>query len=143
MRRRLATVKHLPFPYRRRPLSPPGLSSREVRPAGKPASVSLNWSCGDGGLEEVSSSTGRRTDSGTPSRLCSRSAFIRWLKLQQQPLSLNSPKHSDLPALASCSASKMSAGRYQRAMQRFSSALQAGGLGTWLRKPPALHNFSM
>uniref|UniRef100_A0A3Q1G703 Adenosine deaminase RNA specific B2 (inactive) n=1 Tax=Acanthochromis polyacanthus TaxID=80966 RepID=A0A3Q1G703_9TELE len=133
MRRRLATVKHLPFPYRRRPLSPPGLSSREVRPAGKPASVSLNWSCGDGGLEEVSSSTGRRTDSGTPSRLCSRSAFIRWLKLQQQAS----------PALASCSASKMSAGRYQRAMQRFSSALQAGGLGTWLRKPPALHNFSM
>uniref|UniRef100_A0A3Q1G214 Adenosine deaminase RNA specific B2 (inactive) n=1 Tax=Acanthochromis polyacanthus TaxID=80966 RepID=A0A3Q1G214_9TELE len=137
MRRRLATVKHLPFPYRRRPLSPPGLSSREVRPAGKPASVSLNWSCGDGGLEEVSSSTGRRTDSGTPSRLCSRSAFIRWLKLQQQASRL---KHT---ALASCSASKMSAGRYQRAMQRFSSALQAGGLGTWLRKPPALHNFSM
>uniref|UniRef100_A0A3Q1EQ03 Adenosine deaminase RNA specific B2 (inactive) n=1 Tax=Acanthochromis polyacanthus TaxID=80966 RepID=A0A3Q1EQ03_9TELE len=141
MRRRLATVKHLPFPYRRRPLSPPGLSSREVRPAGKPASVSLNWSCGDGGLEEVSSSTGRRTDSGTPSRLCSRSAFIRWLKLQQQASRL---KHSsDITALASCSASKMSAGRYQRAMQRFSSALQAGGLGTWLRKPPALHNFSM
>ncbi|XP_051809605.1 double-stranded RNA-specific editase B2-like [Acanthochromis polyacanthus] len=140
MRRRLATVKHLPFPYRRRALLLGCLSSREVRPAGKPASVSLNWSCGDGGLEEVSSSTGRRTDSGTPSRLCSRSAFIRWLKLQQQ---VNGSLSDAEAALASCSASKMSAGRYQRAMQRFSSALQAGGLGTWLRKPPALHNFSM
>uniref|UniRef100_A0AAQ6AJC0 Adenosine deaminase RNA specific B2 (inactive) n=1 Tax=Amphiprion ocellaris TaxID=80972 RepID=A0AAQ6AJC0_AMPOC len=137
MRRRLATVKHLPSPYRRRTLLLGCLSSREVRPAGKPSGVSLNWSCGDGGLEEISSSTGRRTDSGTPSRLCSRSVFIRWLKLQQQ---LN----GSLPGvtLASYCASKASAGRYQRAMQQFSSALQGGGLGTWLRKPPMLHNIS-
>uniref|UniRef100_A0A3B4ZWI5 Double-stranded RNA-specific editase B2-like n=1 Tax=Stegastes partitus TaxID=144197 RepID=A0A3B4ZWI5_9TELE len=130
MKRRLAPVKHLPFPYRRQPLLL-GLSSREVRPAGKPVGISVNWSCGDEGLEEISTSTGRRKDSGTPSRLCRRSVFVRWLKLQQQD------------ALATYSASKMAAGRYQRAMQQFSSALQGGGLGTWLRKPPKLQNFSV
>lgn len=41
------------------------------------------------------------------------------------------------------SASKMSAQRYQRAMQQFSSALQGGGLGTWLRKPPKLGHFTV
>lgn len=61
-----------------------GLSSSEVRPAGKAPNVSLNWSCGDGGLEEINSSTGRRKDSATASRLCRRSTFSRWLRLQQQ-----------------------------------------------------------
>lgn len=61
-----------------------GLSSRDARPAGKPPNVSVNWSCGDGGWEEISTSTGRRKDSGTPSRLCRRSLFARWLRLQQQ-----------------------------------------------------------
>lgn len=41
------------------------------------------------------------------------------------------------------SGSKMAAGRYQRAMQHFTSALQAGGLGTWLRKPPELGHFNI
>uniref|UniRef100_A0A3B4ZVG7 Double-stranded RNA-specific editase B2-like n=1 Tax=Stegastes partitus TaxID=144197 RepID=A0A3B4ZVG7_9TELE len=137
MKRRLAPVKHLPFPYRRQPLLL-GLSSREVRPAGKPVGISVNWSCGDEGLEEISTSTGRRKDSGTPSRLCRRSVFVRWLKLQQQ---VSQKQLQD--ALATYSASKMAAGRYQRAMQQFSSALQGGGLGTWLRKPPKLQNFSV
>uniref|UniRef100_A0A3B4ZY23 Double-stranded RNA-specific editase B2-like n=1 Tax=Stegastes partitus TaxID=144197 RepID=A0A3B4ZY23_9TELE len=133
MKRRLAPVKHLPFPYRRQPLLL-GLSSREVRPAGKPVGISVNWSCGDEGLEEISTSTGRRKDSGTPSRLCRRSVFVRWLKLSFSGAE---------DALATYSASKMAAGRYQRAMQQFSSALQGGGLGTWLRKPPKLQNFSV
>uniref|UniRef100_A0A8C3B0E7 Adenosine deaminase RNA specific B2 (inactive) n=1 Tax=Cyclopterus lumpus TaxID=8103 RepID=A0A8C3B0E7_CYCLU len=79
LERRLAPVKRLPFPYRRQQL----LSS-EVRPAGKAPNVSGNWSRGDGGLEEISTSTGRRKDSGTPSRLCRRSMFARWQTLQQQ-----------------------------------------------------------
>lgn len=41
------------------------------------------------------------------------------------------------------SASKMAAGRYQRAMQQFVGALQGGGLGTWLRKPPELGHFNI
>uniref|UniRef100_A0A3P9IH40 Adenosine deaminase RNA specific B2 (inactive) n=1 Tax=Oryzias latipes TaxID=8090 RepID=A0A3P9IH40_ORYLA len=79
MARRLTPVKHLPLPYRRQQLL-----SRNVRPAGKAPSISLNWSCGDQGLEEVSTSSGRRTDSGTPSRLCRHSLFTRWLQLQRQ-----------------------------------------------------------
>lgn len=41
-------------------------------------------------------------------------------------------------APATYSGSKMAAGRYQRAMQQFSSALQGAGLGAWLRKPLGL-----
>uniref|UniRef100_A0A8D2ZWQ6 Adenosine deaminase RNA specific B2 (inactive) n=1 Tax=Scophthalmus maximus TaxID=52904 RepID=A0A8D2ZWQ6_SCOMX len=82
--RRLAPVGHLPFPYRRRQPLLSCLSSGEGRPAGKAPDVSLNWSRGDGGLEEVSTSTGRRRDSGTPSQLCRSSLFSRWQGLQRQ-----------------------------------------------------------
>lgn len=59
------------------------LSSRELRPAGRSPNISTNWSHGDAGLEEVSTSTGRRTDAGTPSRLSRRAMFARWQRLQE------------------------------------------------------------
>ncbi|XP_060940482.1 double-stranded RNA-specific editase B2-like [Limanda limanda] len=126
--RRLATVKHLPPPYRRRP---PLLSClNEVRPAGgKAPSVSLTWSRGGGGPEEISSSTGRRRDSGTPSQLCRSSLFERWRALQRQISGAGA-------STGTYAGSKLSAGRYQGALQQFTSALQGAGLGTWLRKPP-------
>ncbi|XP_075953343.1 double-stranded RNA-specific editase B2-like [Anarhichas minor] len=127
--RRLAPVKRLPFPYRRQQLLLGCLSSSEVRPAGKAPNVSVNWTRGDGGLEEINTSTGKRKDSGTPSRLCRLSMFARWQRLQQQ---LNGEETT----LRTYSGSKMAAERYQRAMLQFTSALQGGGLGTWLRKPP-------
>uniref|UniRef100_A0A3P9LG05 Adenosine deaminase RNA specific B2 (inactive) n=1 Tax=Oryzias latipes TaxID=8090 RepID=A0A3P9LG05_ORYLA len=114
MARRLTPVKHLPLPYRRQQLL-----SRNVRPAGKAPSISLNWSCGDRGLEEVSTSSGRKTDSGTPSRLCRHSLFTRWLQLQRQV-------RNSKPAL-----------------RRFGSALKAGGLGAWYRKPLKSGHFSV
>ncbi|XP_041847623.1 double-stranded RNA-specific editase B2-like [Melanotaenia boesemani] len=140
MARRLASVEHLPFPYRRKQLLLGCLSSRELRPAGKAPSVSLNWSCGDGGLEEVCTVTGRRKDSGTLSRLCRRSLFTRWLKLQKQ---LNGPISGAETTAVTYSVSKMAAGRYQRAVQQFGRALEGGGLGMWLRKPQQLSHFSI
>ncbi|CAJ1072973.1 double-stranded RNA-specific editase B2-like [Xyrichtys novacula] len=140
MARRLAPVKHLPFPYRRQQLLLGCLSSSDVRPAGKAPNWSLNWSCGDEGLEEISTSTGRRKDSGMPSRLCRRFMFTRWWRLQQQ---LNGKITSTDTPSATYSASKMAAERYQRAMQQFTGALQSGGLGTWLRKPPEVCNFNV
>ncbi|RVE55541.1 hypothetical protein OJAV_G00235240 [Oryzias javanicus] len=138
--RRLAPVKHLPLPYRRQQLLLACLGSRDVRPKGKAPSISLNWSCGDECLEEVSTSSGRRTDSGTPSRLCRLSLFTRWLELQRQ---LNGPASGSPASTESFSASKMSAGRYQRALQRFGSALKDGGLGAWIRKPLKSCHFSV
>lgn len=44
-------------------------------------------------------------------------------------------------AQASYSGWKAAAGRYQRVMQSFTSALQDAGLGRWLRKPPELGHF--
>nr|XP_019966720.1 PREDICTED: double-stranded RNA-specific editase B2-like [Paralichthys olivaceus] len=126
LNRRLAAVKQLPFPYRRRQ---PLLSClNEARPAGKAPSVSLNWSCGDGGLEEISTSTGRRRDSGTPSQLCRSSLFDRWQGLQRQISGAGDTN-------GTYSGSKLRAGRYQRALQQFTGALQGGGLGRWPRKP--------
>lgn len=61
----------------------PGLSSSEGRQSGKSPSFSVNWSAGDGELEVVDVSTGRK-DSGTPSRLCKRSFFSRWERLHHQ-----------------------------------------------------------
>ncbi|KAF6718743.1 Double-stranded RNA-specific editase 1, partial [Oryzias melastigma] len=116
------------------------LSSRDVRPSGKASSISLNWSSGDGCLEEVSTSSGRRKDSGTPSRLCRHSLFTRWLQLQRQ---LNGPASGSQASTESFSACKISAGRYQRALQRFGSALKAGGLGAWYRKPLKSGHFSV
>uniref|UniRef100_A0A3Q3WQS7 Uncharacterized protein n=1 Tax=Mola mola TaxID=94237 RepID=A0A3Q3WQS7_MOLML len=133
MAHRLAPVKHLPLPYRRQQLLL-GLSSGEVRPAGKAPHISLNWSFGDGGLEEINASTGRRSDSGTPSRLCRHSMLACWQRLLQQ---LNGAQTDPV----SYSGSKMAAGRYQRAMEQFTGALQGGGLGTWIRKPPELGHF--
>ncbi|KAI3374171.1 hypothetical protein L3Q82_006038 [Scortum barcoo] len=139
MTRRLLPVKHLPFPYRRQQLLLGCLSGSEVRPAGKAPTISVNWSGGDGGLEEISTSTGRRRDSGTPSRLCRRFMFACWQRLQQQ---LNGHISGAEASPGTYFASKMAAGRYQRAVQQFASALQGAGLGTWLRKPPELGHFN-
>nr|XP_054602485.1 double-stranded RNA-specific editase B2 [Nothobranchius furzeri] len=133
MAHRLAPVRHVPFPYQRQQLLIGYLSSREVWSAGKAPEVSLNWSYGDQTLEEISTSTGKRRDSGTPSRLCRCSMFTCWLKLQEQ---LTGAVLDPEASTRTYSASKMSAGRYQRALQQFSSCLQGGGLGTWIRKPP-------
>ncbi|KAJ4921863.1 hypothetical protein JOQ06_024398 [Pogonophryne albipinna] len=133
---RLAPVKHLPFPYRRQQLMLGCLNSSDVRPSGKAPNVSVNWSRGDGGLEEISSSTGRKKDSGTPSRLCGQNMFECWQRLQQQ---FNGAEATP----CSYSGSKMAAGRYQRAMHQFTSALQGGGLGTWLRETPELGHFNV
>uniref|UniRef100_A0A4W6BS76 Adenosine deaminase RNA specific B2 (inactive) n=1 Tax=Lates calcarifer TaxID=8187 RepID=A0A4W6BS76_LATCA len=137
--RRLASVKHLPFPYRRRQMLLSCLSSSEVRPAGKAPNVSMNWSSGDGGLEEISTTTGRRKDSGTPSQLCRSSLFARWQRLQQQSAVPGQTK----AIMGTYCGSKMAAGRYQRALQQFIGALQVGGLGTWLRKPPQLGHLNL
>ncbi|CAF97787.1 unnamed protein product [Tetraodon nigroviridis] len=82
--RRLAPVRRQLLPYRRRRLLLGYLSSREVRPAGRSPNTSSNWSYADAGLEEVNTSTGRRTDTGTPSRLSRDALFARWRRLQQQ-----------------------------------------------------------
>ncbi|XP_053186802.1 double-stranded RNA-specific editase B2-like [Scomber japonicus] len=139
MARRPAPVKHLPFPYRRQQLLLGCLSSSEGRPAGKAPNVSVNWSCGDGGLEEISTSTGIRKDSGTPSRLCRSSLFARWQRLQQQLCGQISITEDTVDTYSGC---KMAAGRYQRAMQQFTGALQGAGLGTWVRKPPEVGRFN-
>ncbi|XP_064861149.1 double-stranded RNA-specific editase B2-like [Oncorhynchus nerka] len=87
MARRMGHIAPLPSSYRRNRLLLGCLSSSEGRPPGKSPSFSVNWSAGDGELEVVDVSTGRK-DSGTPSRLCKRSFFTRWERLHHQ---LSSP----------------------------------------------------
>ncbi|XP_062413811.1 double-stranded RNA-specific editase B2-like [Pungitius pungitius] len=132
--RRLAPVRRLPFPYRRRKLLLGCLSRSAARPAGKAPNVSVNWSRGDGGLEEICGATGRRKAEGTPSRLCRGSMAARWQALQLQVQNRRHRPRKDQTHRGK--RPKMAAGRYQRAKQQFTGALQGAGLGTWPTKPP-------
>lgn len=69
-----------------RPLCLPfvGLSSAEYQQPGKASCVSVNWTLGDAQLEVVNTATGRRRDSGTPSRLCKHALFTRWSRLYRK-----------------------------------------------------------
>uniref|UniRef100_A0A3Q2CPX1 Double-stranded RNA-specific editase B2-like n=1 Tax=Cyprinodon variegatus TaxID=28743 RepID=A0A3Q2CPX1_CYPVA len=128
---RLAAVRHLFSFYRQQELLL-GLSSREVYTAGKASNVCMNWSYGEGVLEEVSTTTGRRKVSGTPSQICRNSLFSYWLKLDNKVnLHGAKSKNSTKPTY---SASKMAAGCYQRAVEQFCFALQGAGFGKWPRK---------
>ncbi|KAK0142615.1 Double-stranded RNA-specific editase B2 [Merluccius polli] len=132
--RRTARLRHLPAPYRRTQPLLGCLADGDGHPTGRSPNLSLNWSLGDAGLEEVSTSSGRRSGCGTPSRLCQRSLLARWHRLQQQLQAEPSSEDSS----SSYSGSKMAAGRYQAARRRFASALRAAGLGPWPGKPPGL-----
>lgn len=109
----------------------------------------------------MSTSSGRRTDARTPSRLSRRALFARWQRLQEQASQAFSrgvqERLSRQPSCVSClcapqlngagaaqasySGWKAAAGRYQGAMQNFISALRGAGLGSWLRKPAELGHF--
>uniref|UniRef100_A0A8C7UL67 Adenosine deaminase RNA specific B2 (inactive) n=1 Tax=Oncorhynchus mykiss TaxID=8022 RepID=A0A8C7UL67_ONCMY len=133
MARRMGHIAPLPSSYRRNRLLL-GLSSSEGRQPGKSPSFSVNWSAGDGELEVVDVSTGRK-DSGTPSRLCKRSFFTRWERLHHQV------SYKMEEAMKTYCGAKMAAGAYQRARQKFVVSLQEAGLGIWNRKPPEQEHF--
>ncbi|KAM9827793.1 double-stranded RNA-specific editase B2 [Neosynchiropus ocellatus] len=130
----------LPATYRRNQPLLSGLSCADFQQTGKPTCVSVNWTLGDAQLEVVNTATGRRRDSGTPSRLCKHALFARWNRLYRK-----------LGVLVSCSAdrqlmycqAKMAARSYQTVKQQWFRALQETGLGTWVKKPPEQEQFLM
>lgn len=70
-----------------------GLSRSDCRQQGKSACYSVNWTSGDAQLEVLNASTGKRRDSGAPSRLCKHALFARWIRLYRKvSLSLNAKK---------------------------------------------------
>ncbi|XP_062377336.1 double-stranded RNA-specific editase B2 [Sardina pilchardus] len=137
---RLERLGALPTPYRRNQPLLSGLSSSESRQPGKSPCFSVNWTAGDGQLEVLNASTGKRKDSGTPSRLCKHALFTRWARLCRTV----SPKprvcQGDSAELLYCEA-KQAAGRYQTVKQKWLRSLQDTGLGTWVRKPPEQEHF--
>lgn len=52
--------------------------------AGKATCVSVNWTLGDAQLEVLNTATGRRRESGAPSRLCKHAMFARWSRLHHK-----------------------------------------------------------
>ncbi|MEQ2174024.1 hypothetical protein GOODEAATRI_003519 [Goodea atripinnis] len=60
------------------------LSNAEYQHQGKAMCVSVNWTLGDPQLEVINTATGRRRDSGTPSRLCKHALFTRWNRLYRK-----------------------------------------------------------
>ncbi|XP_049605095.1 double-stranded RNA-specific editase B2 isoform X1 [Syngnathus scovelli] len=128
----------LPANYRRNQPLLSGLSCAEYQHSGKALCVSVNWTLGDAQLEVVNTATGRRRDSGMPSRLCKHMLFSRWNRL-----------YSKLGIPASCSEdgqllycqAKMAARSYQTVKQQWFRSLQETGLGTWVKKPPEQEQF--
>lgn len=79
-----------------------GLSRSDCRQQGKSACYSVNWTSGDTQLEVLNASTGKRRDSGAPSRLCKHALFARWIRLYRKvSLSLNTMKECHFDILSS------------------------------------------
>uniref|UniRef100_A0A3B3WC43 Adenosine deaminase RNA specific B2 (inactive) n=1 Tax=Poecilia mexicana TaxID=48701 RepID=A0A3B3WC43_9TELE len=75
----------LPATYRRSQPLLSGLSNIEFQQQqGKATCVSINWTLGDAQPEVVNTATGRRRDSGTPSRICKHALFTRWNRLYRK-----------------------------------------------------------
>ncbi|XP_028824517.1 double-stranded RNA-specific editase B2 isoform X2 [Denticeps clupeoides] len=139
---RMERLGPLPVPYRRNQPLLSGLSSSECRQPGKSPCFSVNWTAGDSQLEVLNSSTGKRRDSGTPSRLCKHALFTRWAKLYRK---LNghavvTTGQAEPPSPLYCEA-KQAASHYQTVKQQWFRSLQETGLGTWVRKPPEQDHF--
>uniref|UniRef100_A0A8C3ATP8 Adenosine deaminase RNA specific B2 (inactive) n=1 Tax=Cyclopterus lumpus TaxID=8103 RepID=A0A8C3ATP8_CYCLU len=131
----------LPATHRRNQPLLSGLSTAEYQQPGKASCVSVNWTLGDAQLELVNTATGRRRDSGTPSRLCKHALFTRWNRLYQalEESGIHVFSSADRQ-LMYCDA-KMAARPYQTVKQQWFRSLQETGLGTWVKKPPEQEQF--
>nr|XP_057915832.1 double-stranded RNA-specific editase B2 isoform X1 [Doryrhamphus excisus] len=128
----------LPAAYRRNQPLLSGLSCAEPQRSGKASCVSINWTLGDTQVEVVTTVTGKKRDSGTPSRLCKHALFTRWRRLYCK-LGFP-PSCSDDGHLVYCQA-KMAARPYQTAKHQWFRSLQESGLGAWVKKPPEQEQF--
>ncbi|KAK2886214.1 double-stranded RNA-specific editase B2 [Channa argus] len=128
----------LPTSYRRNHPLLSGLSSAEFQQSGKASSVSINWTLGDAQLEVINTTTGRRRDSGAPSRLCKHALFTRWTRLYRK-LGIHVASSADRQ-LMYCE-TKMAARPYQTVKQHWFRSLQETGLGIWVKKPPEQEQF--
>uniref|UniRef100_A0A673KEG1 Double-stranded RNA-specific editase B2-like n=1 Tax=Sinocyclocheilus rhinocerous TaxID=307959 RepID=A0A673KEG1_9TELE len=113
------------------------LSNSDCRQQGKSVCYSVNWTAGDTQLEVLNASTGKRRDSGAPSRLCKHALFARWIRLYRKLVVRGA---SGMPLY--CEA-KQAAGTYQTVKLQWLKGLQEAGLGTWVRKPPEQENFTL
>ncbi|XP_051910686.1 double-stranded RNA-specific editase B2 isoform X2 [Hippocampus zosterae] len=128
----------LPASYRRNQPLLSGLSCDEYQHSGKALCVSVNWTLGDAQLEVVNTATGRRRDSGMPSRLCKHALFTRWNRLSCK---LGIPAYRSEDGQPVYCQAKMAARPYQTVKQQWFRSLQETGLGTWVKKPPEQEQF--
>ncbi|CAJ1081784.1 double-stranded RNA-specific editase B2 [Xyrichtys novacula] len=138
LNQRLERVGPLPPTHRRNQPLLSGLSNADYQQVGKASCVSVNWTLGDAQLEVMNTATGRRRDSGTPSRLCKHNLFTRWSRLNRK-LGIHVSCSEDRQ-LMYCEA-KMAARPYQTVKQQWFRSLQETGLGTWVKKPPEQEQF--
>ncbi|XP_033915140.3 double-stranded RNA-specific editase B2-like [Acipenser ruthenus] len=135
---RVQHIGQLPASYKQNQPLLSGLSSTESRQSGKSPCFSVNWTAGDTGLEVINTTTGKKKDSGSSSRLCKLTLFTRWAKLCDK-LSMQVPRHGETPVMY-CEA-KLAAGTYQTVKEQLFKSLQEAGLGTWIKKPPEQDHF--
>uniref|UniRef100_H3CTJ6 Adenosine deaminase RNA specific B2 (inactive) n=1 Tax=Tetraodon nigroviridis TaxID=99883 RepID=H3CTJ6_TETNG len=138
LNQRLERLGPLPVTHRRNQPLLSGLSGADYQQHGKASCMSVNWTLGDHQLEVVNTASGRRRESGTPSRLCKHALFTRWSRLYRklETHASSLPDHQLMYAEA-----KMAARPYQSVKQQWFRSLQETGLGTWVKKPPEQEQF--
>ncbi|XP_054038556.1 double-stranded RNA-specific adenosine deaminase isoform X2 [Rissa tridactyla] len=109
-----------------------------ARQTGKTKESSVNWCLADESEVEVLDGTKGKVDG--PKLDVSRVSKRRMFALFQQLCAKNDCK--DLQNLSVYSDAKEAAAGYQEAKQRFFSALEEMGYGSWIRKPQEEDNFS-
>ncbi|XP_056868144.1 double-stranded RNA-specific editase B2 isoform X1 [Takifugu flavidus] len=138
LNQRLERLGPLPTTHRRNQPLLSGLSSADYQQHGKASCVSINWTLGDTQVEVVNTATGRRRETGTPSRLCKHALFTRWSRLHRK-LGAHAPSSCDHQLMYI--EAKMAARPYQTVKQQWFRSLQETGLGTWVKKPPEQEQF--
>ncbi|KAJ0059420.1 hypothetical protein NL108_017618 [Boleophthalmus pectinirostris] len=120
MWQRLAPVKRLRFPYRRRPFLLGCVGPCHLLAGGQGAHVSMSWTYGQGS-EVINMRTGLQARSEAPSRLCPRAMLLRWAQLYSQisgedAASRMSTEQKETPVW------------YQLTLEKYRKGLQKAGL---------------
>ncbi|KAG1671843.1 Double-stranded RNA-specific editase 1 [Nymphon striatum] len=128
-------LKNLPTLYELREPAMQKLSVPKVRQPKKAPNHSINWTTGHIAPEIVNTMTGK-IDAQTPSRLCKRNFFQRFMNLKE--------KYPQLKEISGVySEAKAAASDYQQAKLQFSKAFMDSSLGNWMKKPLEQDQFSL
>ena len=125
---RLGVIDNLPPIYKQNKPLMNSISHPETRQPGKAPKNSINWTTGDSGIENVSTLTGKLTETNQPSQICKQAMFAKFCSLWRA-------LKPNQPVPGSYHDGKVASQGYQQAKELMVNAFERSGLGRWLKKP--------